>query len=721
MRISKVITAVLASLVAFPSYGFLGEATSTNKNQVLPSTKDFEMIKQTLEVEKQREIDRLSSIANSSTRPSERISASIALAVYFQDIDPQLSQHYIAKARLAKDPFADSSYLHAAASYFRVHNTINFQLTGYESELIKLSQNDNLPWKMKKYTYELLLDHYWQKGENSGFIDTFESYYEKVPSFTVAEIQIRRAVEIYKTAKQTKPYFSKLERLTARFPLSSHSQWAFEQLSKHATKAEYAFEFTFLRKLYLNTSVDQQSRKKVLALLDGPIKRSINSQARILSDMEKLSFLVRIRAYQEVIKLAKQVEEKGNKYLASRAKIWRGFALGRLGYFVDAIKIFKAAEKTNEGLSGFFSEAYAEILMRSGRHKQAAKRYQTLLAKQDSYRLRWYLFWNLYKSKQTKKALSVLRSKRPIFAEKRKQADSRTYWNFKLTSNAKSQADDFEFSGVRRHYYKTLFKTHQGPKGSIGSNRNAKVDRADNNLSLAAFTQPEAQTIEEIKQLMAAHEGDKTLLASNGDIALREQIEKMNDAQLMEHLSISRAIAELSDLSFKREVNIIANGLNVDPLLIFSLIKAESAFNPVAMSSIGARGLMQIMPYTALKLAKEIGDKNFQLEDLADPVTSVVYGSIYFNMLLKAYNNNIFVAIAAYNAGPDAVNQWLQGCHKCSTDDFVELIPFKETRAYVKKVVSFYSEYRFKSEQAMAFESLPRLPAVPREIASSLF
>ncbi len=723
MRISKVITAVVASLVAFPGYGFMEKATASNNNTVLPSTEQFELIKQTLEVEKQREIDRLSSVANSSTRPSERISACIALAVYFQDIDPQLSQHYIAKARLAKDPFSDSSYLHAAASYFRVHNTINFQLTGYESELIKLSQNDNLPWKMKKYTFELLLDHYWQKGENSGFIDTFEAYYEKVPSFTIAELQIRRAIDIYKTSKQTNSYFEKLERLTARFPLSTHSQWAFEELAKHSAKAngEYAFEFSFLRKLYLNTSVDQESRKKVLALLDGPIKRSIHSPAKPLTDMEKLSFLVRIRAYDEVIDLAKKVEEKDNAYLASRAKIWRGFALGRLGYFVDAIKIFKAAEEKGDGLSGFFSEAYAEILMRSGRHKKAAERYEALLAKQDSYRLRWYLFWNLYKSKQIPKALSLLKSKRPIFSEDQKQADSRNYWNFKLTSNSKKGPDEFEFNGIRRHYYKTLFETHHNPKGSIGSRQNAKANTGEITLTLAPFAETEAQTIERIKKLMAEHEDERTLLASNGDIEFRKQIEKMNDAQLLEHLSISRAIAELSDLSFKREVNIIASGLGVDPLLIFSLIKAESSFNPVAMSSIGARGLMQIMPYTALKLSSQIGDKSFKLEDLADPVTSVVYGSIYFNMLLKAYNNNIFVAIAAYNAGPDAVNQWLQGCHKCSTDDFVELIPFKETRAYVKKVVSFYSEYRFKSEQDMAFDSLPILPSVPREIASSLF
>jgi hypothetical protein len=477
----------------------------------------------------------------------------------------------------------------------------------------------------------------------------------------------------------------------------------------------------FLRKLYLNTSVDQESRKKVLALLDGPIKRSIHSPAKPLTDMEKLSFLVRIRAYDEVIDLAKKVEEKDNAYLASRAKIWRGFALGRLGYFVDAIKIFKAAEEKGDGLSGFFSEAYAEILMRSGRHKKAAERYEALLAKQDSYRLRWYLFWNLYKSKQIPKALSLLKSKRPIFSEDQKQADSRNYWNFKLTSNSKKGPDEFEFNGIRRHYYKTLFETHHNPKGSIGSRQNAKANTGEITLTLAPFAETEAQTIERIKKLMAEHEDERTLLASNGDIEFRKQIEKMNDAQLLEHLSISRAIAELSDLSFKREVNIIASGLGVDPLLIFSLIKAESSFNPVAMSSIGARGLMQIMPYTALKLSSQIGDKSFKLEDLADPVTSVVYGSIYFNMLLKAYNNNIFVAIAAYNAGPDAVNQWLQGCHKCSTDDFVELIPFKETRAYVKKVVSFYSEYRFKSEQDMAFDSLPILPSVPREIASSLF
>ena len=121
-----------------------------------------------------------------------------------------------------------------------------------------------------------------------------------------------------------------------------------------------------------------------------------------------------------------------------------------------------------------------------------------------------------------------------------------------------------------------------------------------------------------------------------------------------------------------------------------------------------------MMPYTAVRLSKLIDDEGFSLDELNDPGHAIYYGSAYFKLLLEAYDQNLVVAIAAYNAGPKAVNNWLASCRHCNIDDFVELIPFKETRLYVKKVVKNYAAYKDLYDNEEVFSKIPSLPKEPK-------
>ena len=163
------------------------------------------------------------------------------------------------------------------------------------------------------------------------------------------------------------------------------------------------------------------------------------------------------------------------------------------------------------------------------------------------------------------------------------------------------------------------------------------------------------------------------------------------------------------------KVDFIANSFELDPYILYALMRAESSFNPVAVSQVGARGIMQMMPYTAVRLSKLLGDESFSLDELNDPNHAIYYGSAYFKLLLEAFDQNLVAAIAAYNAGPKAVNSWLRSCTThCNIDDFVELIPFKETRLYVKKVLRNYAAYKDLYEQEEVFQELPRVPKESR-------
>jgi soluble lytic murein transglycosylase len=126
----------------------------------------------------------------------------------------------------------------------------------------------------------------------------------------------------------------------------------------------------------------------------------------------------------------------------------------------------------------------------------------------------------------------------------------------------------------------------------------------------------------------------------------------------------------------------------VDPLLILSLIRQESAFNPRAKSIVGARGLMQLMPRTARQYQK-ISNRS-----LFKPRPNIAIGIKYFEKLLKQNDGNIAFALAAYNAGEGNLRKWKRKIFKpVSLEKNLELIPFKETRNYVKLIYRNYYFY----------------------------
>lgn len=131
----------------------------------------------------------------------------------------------------------------------------------------------------------------------------------------------------------------------------------------------------------------------------------------------------------------------------------------------------------------------------------------------------------------------------------------------------------------------------------------------------------------------------------------------------------------------------------VDPYLITAIIREESQFDWKAVSRVGAIGLMQVMPGTANAVAQRYGFPPVVRDDLFDQETNIRIGVRYVEQLLEQFSGNVVHAIAAYNAGPVVVGSWIALHRGRSQDEFVELIPYQETRQYVKRVLRSYREY----------------------------
>jgi len=148
-------------------------------------------------------------------------------------------------------------------------------------------------------------------------------------------------------------------------------------------------------------------------------------------------------------------------------------------------------------------------------------------------------------------------------------------------------------------------------------------------------------------------------------------------------------------------INPIGDAKNVDPALVLAVIRQESEFHTKATSPAGAMGLMQIMYPTAQNISK-ILDIQINQQSLYTPQVNIEIGCYYLYKLLKRYNNNYVLTIAAYNAGPTVVDRWTKkygdprniGNSPQATAEWIEKIPYYETRTYVQHVLSNLQMYK---------------------------
>jgi len=147
--------------------------------------------------------------------------------------------------------------------------------------------------------------------------------------------------------------------------------------------------------------------------------------------------------------------------------------------------------------------------------------------------------------------------------------------------------------------------------------------------------------------------------------------------------------------AYEDEVLLLADEFDMEPALIYSVMRAESLFQPRVYSWAGAIGLMQIMPATGAEIAGNMGVEGYEKEDLLDYETNLRFGVYYLSGLMNDFDGEVVYALCGYNGGPGNARKWRRTADpEMEMDEIIENIPFSETRAYVKRILGYYRIYK---------------------------
>lgn len=318
--------------------------------------------------------------------------------------------------------------------------------------------------------------------------------------------------------------------------------------------------------------------------------------------------------------------------------------------------------------------------------------------KSEQESILWTIGWTHYLLRDYEKALSIFTG-----LYEQTKGNKYLYWANRCKDNLSSAKetttssnDNISPVGYRDYYgYLTTFRKNMSVKGMLKTYSTQTTPpplvRADILLQIGLKAEAINEAIHSVRL-----SGDSIKVQSSSYF-----LQKVGNYRYSVNI-ISRAPYSeeyhslLYPLAFMDEVSESAKSNDLDPFLILAIIREESRYDAEARSIAGALGLMQLMPNTAKryeKIAKVNFTNNFELYN---PKINISIGSTYLKNLIN-YFGSLPPAIASYNAGEDAVKDWIRKGRYKSIDEFIEDIPFDETNNYVKKVLTSYFEYlKFK-------------------------
>lgn len=419
-------------------------------------------------------------------------------------------------------------------------------------------------------------------------------------------------------------------------------------------------------------------------------------------------------SFKKAEKYLKQALSKANNYQKSEVLWLLGYSFFMQKRYSEASELFKQCkdsywrahsllrgkdyESFEKELSSYIKSGnqkfakvlitYANIKRRSGSFEEAIKILKTVInryphAKEDGL---WFLGWTYYLMQEYEKARKIFQELYSYYGKLKY-----LYWLEKLNeiqgvTTAKQYTVSFREGEIYSYLLFIKGKVDCIPE-PLSINYQGFIPKRIDILLKADFKE---EALREIKSSLKESNIENApmfskLLYELGDYSTSVRvISKIPDKYSYHELLYPKTY---TDIVFKA-----SKAFNIDPYLIFAIMREESRFDKEARSLAGAMGLMQLMSETAKREGKKIEISIENNNDIFEPNKNIFIGSFYLKKLIEEFGN-IAIAVAAYNAGPKTVWSWIKNHSYNGIDEFFEDILFNETKGYVTRVLTSYFEY----------------------------
>jgi soluble lytic murein transglycosylase len=576
---------------------------------------------------------------------------------------------------------------------------------GEYSESIKILDSDDKGLSyIKDYVLYYRASALVKGGEHEKAAETIRRLLKKYPGSPIRQKARLLEIETFQSLEQDKAY-ALMEGYIREFPDDHETKLLYARRLEEMDKTEDA------QKIYLDIyiSADQASEKayELLFIKEFDVSEKLMRAANLVSlhkyaDAEPLleelaiapsgvdekrvtrllaRSLFRQKKYKKAIPYLKKL---GNRYDTARAYIRSG---DRESFHRTVLTMVAHKDKKASKLL----IALAEEASRDGEIGMALEYLDDAMeifpsAKENAL---WSKGWLYLRTGRTEKAGNIFKR-----LYRKYRSDRYAYWTARAREMTGEDPVPYYKKVKGNGYYALLAALRNGgltrKKGlnnHTGKRRNRKLRRADILL--------DAGLLEDAALELKAASRKSRRSRDLQDIGMRLVMagDYLAAIRLMDRVPGSKRPEEVMyPLAYWPEVSKEADRSRLDPLLLLSLMREESRFDYEAFSPAGAVGLMQLMPSTAERTARAAGIVLEDSEELFSAETNIVIGAQYFRSLVNEFGS-VTPSLAAYNAGEIAVRKWLLRGDYSSYDEFVEDIPYKETREYVKRIMRSYFHY----------------------------
>ncbi len=521
--------------------------------------------------------------------------------------------------------------------------------------------------------------------------------------------------------------------------------WYAHPTTDEAKLAQHRLELleTFLGESFLtadywrrrgNRLYAQRDNDGALEAFDIALGHELSASVRRAVVTRRAETLFRLRRYPEALAAFEALPQKGD------IPIWRARSMARAGQVMEAIDAFQEIAREHPRLRA--RATYLSALLLDGRdfHEEARVLFEEIALGHGRSGLgnaaAWRLGWSAYRDGRDADAIEqfdrlLSRGRLDEIGQLRSR-----YWRARALERSGEPGGRAELDTLARDYPLSYYGWRAGERV-----RNERAARLAAGASVAVELEPEGldrtQSPAADERLSpgprgltpSATERARILLAAGLEEAARDELAAMRRQArgLADRLELAELLIEAGDHHAAQKIVVIpytallaggpqrgheelwwhawpsafepyvdaatAEGESVPPELVWAIMREESGYRPEVISPVGARGLMQIMVPTGERLARDRGLRTFEADDLFRPETNILLGSQYLTELSRLFRGQASSSIASYNAGPEAVATWDRTAGS-SDDEWVESIPYNQTRSYVKRVLRSLHAYR---------------------------